>query len=316
MTAATPRVSVVMSAYNSADYLALALDSILAQTFTDFECLVHDDGSTDGTWAILQEYAARDPRVIPTTGPNQGIVPCINQLIASARGEFIARMDADDICLPERFAKQVAFLDAHPDHVLLGANWLAMDGGGRAIFPSDLPLDHDEIDQLNIRGLTSLLQPVAMMRTQALRDLGGYDPEFRRSQDLDMWLRLAEVGQIANLPDILLRYRIHDQSASTATQGLQGQLARRACENAWARRGVTGSYDHTPYRPDGSRASRLAFYVRYGWDGWRWGFRDTWRYYALRAVQTDPRSADAWRLLIFGAIRRPPPGKYVLPGNV
>ena len=307
-----PRVSVILPVYNAEPYLAEAVQSILDQSFTDFEFLIHDDGSTDGSLAILQDFAARDARIRVTSGPNQGVGVVPGLLIADARGALIARMDADDVCLPQRLEKQVAFLEAHPDHVMVAGWGLTMDAEGRFIAPGKLPVTHEDIDGRHLRGLTTILQSAVTMRTKALQAAGGYNPEFPNAEDLELWLRLAEVGKIANLPEVVIRIRIHDQSLSAVKQQQQADYCRRACEAAWARRGITSPFDHKPWRMEDTRASRRDFFLKYGWDAWNWGYRDTWRHYALQAVTTDPLSVNAWKLLVFGALRRPPPGKYVL----
>ncbi|MFD1958687.1 glycosyltransferase family 2 protein [Novosphingobium panipatense] len=120
MTRRPPRVSVLLPCYNGAAYLEEAVRSILLQTFADFELIVVDDGSTDATADILARMGRRDPRLRVVRQPNGGIVAALNTAIAHARGEYIARMDADDVSFPERFAFQVAWLDAHPATVLVG----------------------------------------------------------------------------------------------------------------------------------------------------------------------------------------------------
>ena len=300
-----PRVSVVLPVYNAETWLGAAMNSILAQTFTDFELLVHDDGSTDGSLAILQEFAARDPRVVLTSEPNKGLIAVLNQLIAAAQGDLIARMDADDIALPERFAKQVAWLDQNKEYVLLGSSTLMIDADGRPIGVNAAPQGHDTIDDNNLRGITAFEHPSVLMRRTAVLAAGGYHAAFPHAEDIDLWLRLAEVGRVENLADVLLKYRVHDQSISALKQDEQIASCRRACEDAWARRGVTASFDHKPWRMEQTRASRCAYYVKYGWKAWHFGFRDTWRHYALRAVQTNPASVPAWKLLVLGALRRP-----------
>ena len=144
---------------------------------------------------------------------------------------------------------------------------------------------------------------------------GGYDPARETAEDLDLWLRLAETGQLASLPDVLVKYRVHQNSVSSQHAAQQIDCIREICAAARARRGVEAPFDCKPWRMEDSRASRRDFALKYGWDAWNWGYRDTWRHYALKAVTTDPFSVKAWKLLIFGALRRPPPGKYVLEGS-
>src|SRR6056297_1948383 len=128
-----PRISVIMAVHNAERWLAEAIDSVLKQSFTDFEFLIHDDGSNDLSLKILKNYSAKDTRVIVSSGPNQGLPASLNQLIESSGGEFLARMDADDICHPDRFAHQVAYLDAHPDGAVLGSFIRYIDEEGRRI---------------------------------------------------------------------------------------------------------------------------------------------------------------------------------------
>ncbi|WP_298845096.1 glycosyltransferase [uncultured Roseobacter sp.] len=307
-----PRVSVLLPVYNAETWLGAAMDSILAQSFTDFELLVHDDGSTDGSLAILQDYAARDTRVVLTSEPNKGLIATLNQLIDAAQGDLIARMDADDIALPERFAKQVAWLDQNPDYVLLGGAIIFIDEAGRHIAPEFPPRDHETLDDYSLRGTGAICHPAVMMRTETVRQVGGYDMRRDTAEDLDLWLRMAEAGRLASLPDIVLKYRLHDQSISGKNNDRQRECIREICADACARRGVTASFDYQDWRMTEDRASRRDFYLKYGWDAWNWGYRDTWRHYALKAVTTDPLSVKAWKLLVFGAIRRPPPGRCTL----
>ncbi|TQE98476.1 MAG: glycosyltransferase [Spiribacter salinus] len=299
------KVAVVMAVYNGERWLAEAIESVLVQTFADFELLIHDDGSTDNSLKILRDYAATDARITVTTGTNEGLAATLNRLIGTARAPFLARMDADDICLPDRFAKQVAYLDENPDCAVLGACETTIDAAGRRIAKIRVPLTHEEIDANNLRGVTSITHPTVMMRRDTVLRCG-YDPTYPTSQDLDLWLRMAEIGRLANLPDIVLEFRIHGGSISGSKQDLQRQMCRRACEAAWARRGLTGmTFDYSDWRMADTPESRRAFHLRYGWQAWNHGYRDTWRHYALRSVADAPLSVEAWKLLIAGAIKRP-----------
>ncbi|WP_372922633.1 glycosyltransferase [Roseovarius sp.] len=301
-----PRVSVIMSVYNAEPYLAEAIESILSQTFADLEFLIHDDGSTDGSPAILRHYVERDDRIVVSAGANEGLAAALNRLIEAARGDLLARMDADDVCLPDRFSKQVEYLDRNQDCVVVGGCVTTTDGHGRSIARLMVPSDHMSIDTNNLRGIVSVSHPTVMMRREAVIRCGGYYPTFKSSQDLDLWLRMAEIGRLANLPDVVLKYRIHDSSISGSKQDLQRQMCRRACEAAWVRRGLTDmSFEYGDWRMADTAESRRAFYLRYGWQAWSHGYRDTWRHYALRSVVMAPLSADAWKLLVAGALKRP-----------
>lgn len=300
-----PKVSVLLPVYNARDHLREAVDSILAQTFTDFELLAHDDGSTDGSLAILEAYARRDPRVRVGSAPNAGITATLNRLIAAARGPYLARMDADDICLPDRFAAQVAYLDAHPDIAVLGTDWLTIDDAGRPFRYFHIPRTHEELDARHLRGHCTIMHPTVMMRRDVVARAGGYDERFRSAQDLDLWLRLGERGKIANLPRVLLEYRVHANSISATRQQEQLHNIRQSCAAACTRRGVEVACDVGGWRMDDTPASKRKFYLRYAWQAWNAGFRDTWRHYALKSLRLAPFSPEAWKVLILGALRRP-----------
>lgn len=203
-----PAVSVAMSVFNNARFLPAAIDSILAQTFGDFEFLIVDDGSTDGSSEILDRHAASDARIRILRQSNRGLIASLNRLLDEAAAPLIARMDGDDISLPDRFARQVAFLDSHPDHGVVGT-WSSdideHDQPWPAIFP-DPPTDHDKL--LALAGRQTLLcHTSVMMRRDLVRAVGGYRPAFRHCEDLDLWLRLAEVSRIRSIPERLVRYR-------------------------------------------------------------------------------------------------------------
>ena len=300
-----PRISVLLPVYNAERFLAAALDSVLAQDFTDFELLAHDDGSTDGSWAILQDYAARDPRIRLSQAPNAGLPTVLNRLVAAARAPLLARMDADDLCLPWRFSRQLAYFEADPTLDVLGSFYLLMDAEERPIFVVTMPTDHAAIDDGNLRGMVSINHPTVMMRREAVLAAGGYDPAFAHAEDLDLWLRIGERGRFANMPDAALKYRLHGGSVSGSKRAEQEATCRRACEAAKARRGVSAPFDYGSWRIGEDRASKIAFYSRYAWQAWQSGYRGTWRHYALEVLKLAPFSLDSWKLLILGALRRP-----------
>lgn len=202
-----PRISVLMSVYNDAATLPGAIDSILSQSEERFEFLIVNDGSSDGSTEILRDFAARDSRILLFEQENKGLIASINGLIDHARAPIIARMDGDDISLPDRFAIQLAYLDQHPEIALVGAHTIDMDE--RGILSDSVrtyPHGHDEIvSALRMRNV--ICQPVAMIRTEVLRALGGYRAMFKHCEDYDLWLRLAERYRCANLPETLLHYR-------------------------------------------------------------------------------------------------------------
>ncbi|HTU45929.1 MAG TPA: glycosyltransferase [Bryobacteraceae bacterium] len=202
-----------MPVYNAARFLGEAIESILAQSFEDFELIAIDDGSRDESAEILEWYARADGRVRVFRRAHQRLPATLNFGCAIAAGKYIARMDADDIALPTRFERQVEFLDRHPRVAILGTQLERIREDGTRIDVTNVPLEHAEIDA-NMQKFCCMFHPTVMMRAEAVRALGGYREAFFAAEDHDLWLRAAERYELANLPEILLRYRIHTQALS------------------------------------------------------------------------------------------------------
>ena len=289
----TPTVSVVMPVYNTARYLAAAVDSILTQTFTDFEFIIIDDGSTDASGKILEKYAAQDDRIQLIRRANLGIAKTRNQLLELASGELVAIMDGDDIALPDRFALQVNFLQAHPDVVCVGGAMDWIDEGDRYLKHCEMPQSDAAIQTLLVGGISMLHHPCTMARRSALLQVGGYDESMIASIDLDLWLRLGEVGKLANLPDTLLQYRLHAQSITHKRQQRQADDAYAACQRAWQRRGIAGKFVRKP----ADHLHQHDFLVDCGWLGFKTGRRSLAQRCGVRAIASQPFSKAAWNLL-------------------
>ncbi len=228
----SPTVTVLMSCYNASRYVREAVESVLAQTYTDFEFVVVDDGSTDDTLDIIRTYAAEDGRIRVIEKANTGLADSLNAGLRRARGCFVARMDADDIALRQRFARQQEFLSAYPSVGVLGTGCTFIDGEGNPN-GSECSFDasHTELlrNMLRFRRGAGLIHPTIMMRTEAVRQVGGYNTRISAGQDLDLWLRLSSRTKLQVIPDILLLYRKHSSSISSAsreTQLLNGILSR------------------------------------------------------------------------------------------
>lgn len=232
-------ISVLLPAYNAARYLREAVASILAQSFRDFELIVIDDGSSDSTKKIADAFAARDPRVRVISRANTGIVGALNEGIATAHGEFLARMDADDRAHPSRFARQLAFLQTHPACLAVGTAAKMIDPAGRFLKTYLPPLEHSAILQEALNGNgAALLHPTVLLRASAARQVGGYVERFRGCEDLDLYLRLAEFGQLANLAEPLLDYRVHHQSYNHNRTERQRDLVLTATNEGRKRHGL------------------------------------------------------------------------------
>jgi len=229
MSAAIPQISVALAVYNADEHIAEAVESILGQSFGDFEFLIVDDGSTDNSGAILEYFASRDPRIKLMRQDNRGFVPSLNRMVEAATAPWIARMDADDVAHPERFARQMTKLSAEPSIDVLGTDaHLIGPDSQRIIRPAiHRPTEHEDLFADPEYGVLAL-HPTLMIRTDILRACGGYRPAFRFAQDYDLFLRLGERARFANLADHLLYYRITPGQASTrhvVTQQLCATIA-------------------------------------------------------------------------------------------
>lgn len=216
MSKPMPRVSVVMSVYNGERYLRQAIESILAQTFRDFEFIIINDGSTDSTAHILAEV--RDERIVLAhNGANIGLTCSLNCGLALARGEYIARMDADDISHPERFARQIAFLDAHPNYGLVGSWFEIIDLDGQVIGQARMMVDHDEI-MLFLLHDSHFAHSAVMFRRACIDAVGPYDEAAGHVEDYELWLRISRHFRLYNLPAFLHQWRYNTATGISVTR--------------------------------------------------------------------------------------------------
>jgi glycosyltransferase involved in cell wall biosynthesis len=216
----SPTISVVMSVFNGEPFLREAVESILAQTFRDFELIIIDDGSTDTTPQILVDYAKRDSRVRVFRQENVGRAESLNRGLTLARSSLVARIDADDIALSERFQRQLDFLSSHPEVGLLGAAYVRIRADGRTIDTEKPPLDDAQIRQHMAR-YNPICHSTVMMRKELALAVGGYRKLLLDTDDYDLWLRMSERTKIANLEEPVVRYRIHARQVSVGNSNHQ-----------------------------------------------------------------------------------------------
>ena len=230
---AIPRVSVVLPVHDGGPFLREAVASILSQSYADLELLAVDDGSTDASGAILDEIARSDGRVRVWHQDNKGLIATLNRCIEMSRGEFVARMDADDVALPCRLEAQIAFLDRHPSVGVVGGR--ARYLGPRGPMPVVLahPTDPGEVAS-RLASSSCLVHPTVVARREVLTGAGGYRPAFAHAEDYDLWLRVSERTALANIREIVLLYRVHGGQVShgQVRQQALSTLAARACATA------------------------------------------------------------------------------------
>jgi glycosyltransferase involved in cell wall biosynthesis len=292
-----PMISVLMPVYNAKRYVAEAIESILDQTFRDFEFLIVDDGSTDGSLEIIKRYGRKDSRIQWLAGDNAGYVVRLNSMIQWAKGDLIARMDADDVALPDRFARQVDFLRSHPEVDVVGGAQEHIDSKGYPLHVHYDPQGHEEISELAMSGACPINHPSVIMRRKALLAAGGYEVEMMPSEDLDLWLRMGERGRLANLPDVITRYRLHGSSISATLQCRQLSQRQAAVDGACDRRGITRrELEIKPWRPV-DRVSQHQFLMNHGWAGFHQGDRLAAVHFGVAAVLLMPHSRTGWTLL-------------------
>jgi len=285
-----------MPVYNNERYLAAAVESILNQTFRDFEFIIIDDGSSDGSLQMLEQYAQKDSRIRLASRPNTGYTIALNEGLRIARGQYIARMDADDISAPDRFAKQVQFLDDHPECVVVGGNVLLIDRDGDPIREMCLGFSHEEIDAAHMNGQGgALIHPAVTIRKSALDCVGEFREDYECAEDLDIFLRLAEVGKVANLPEVVLQYRQHLSSIGYTRADEQQRYTVCAVRDAHERRGIPLP-EEWEY-PIQGKVSAATSYRKWVWWALSGHNVKTARKYAVKAMLLEPYFVESWRAL-------------------
>lgn len=225
-----PKVTVLMAVYNGECYLQETIVSILTQTFDDFEFLIINDGSTDSTREIILSY--NNPRIrLVDNEQNLGLARSLNKGLKLAEGEFIARQDADDVSEPERLAKQVAFLETHPELALVGTQYKEIDAQGKSISDgANLPCDYTQI-RWHLLFYCPFVHGAVMLRKLAvLEKIGFYNEAFSYSMDYELWLRIARRLPVANIDEYLVKLRVnpHSMTKTYGERTLEGYRIRVA----------------------------------------------------------------------------------------
>ena len=220
-----PAVSVIMSVYNGEAYLDASIRSILSQTFTDFEFIIVDDGSVDNTLKIITRHAENDRRIVLSSRENKGLIASLNEAAELSSGDFLARMDADDIAFPNRFEQQIEAFERNGNCIALGtfANEINADGKDIGKILSG-PVGSEEIRRAVQDGQPLVIHPTLMMKRSSFCTIGGYREHFKHAEDKDLLYRLVELGEVDNLPVPLLQYRVHGKNISVVHGNYQEML--------------------------------------------------------------------------------------------
>lgn len=223
-----PAISVVMPAYNAERYLDQAIQSILDQGFQNFEFIIIDDASTDNTLSLLNAFSTKDQRIkIHSNVENLGVAESLNLGFKMARGRYIARMDADDISLPQRFSKQAAFLDANSDFAFVGTGYQIINADGRITRTDIEATEAWECEWMSIFRMP-VIHPSMMIRASIVQSMSViYDNSFEGAEDYDLAQRLLKLGKGKALSEVLFQYRMHDESVSAIKSEIQKTLKPR-----------------------------------------------------------------------------------------
>ena len=208
------KISVLMSVYNSEVWLSESIESVLTQTYSNFEFIIVNDGSTDGSLKIINDYALKDSRIKVFSKKNTGLADSLNYGIERVSGEWVARIDADDLWQPSKLDSQIHFVGSSYKLVLLGAGMTILNAHGIKGRSYKYPTQHINIVRNLSAGGSAFPHSSAFFKTEIVRQLGGYRKRIYRAEDLDLWLRLSEVGEVASLPVPLVLIRKHEKQIS------------------------------------------------------------------------------------------------------
>lgn len=297
-----PKVSVIIPVYNSSRYVKTCLDSILSQSWSDFELLVSDDGSTDHSYDAMVSAAGNDPRVKLFRHSNLGMARTLNELLRVARGDYIARLDADDEALPQRLERQVNFMESNRDCVVVGGGVLNIDEDGDPFSIELYPVEHEDIESRMLSGRGGIIHPSTMIRRAPMVGCGGYSTNCPVVEDQDLWLRLALRGQLANIPEVLIRYRVHAGNISFSDARNAAQRLAEVLIRAHIDRGLavpcSGHWTGAAVPDEWERRRQWC------WSAVNANYHQTARKHAHRLVRQRIFDKRAWTLLAYAFFPR------------
>lgn len=263
---ASPEITVLIPVYNGAKHIDEAIESVLNQTFKNFELIIINDGSKDDSQAHLERFAALDKRCRVIQRENKGLVETRNELIALSNSEFLAWLDQDDVCYPTRLEKQVRYLNEHPECVCVGSDVLLIDKDGNPICDFFKSQSHEALDRGNMAGGGSqICNPSVAFRKSVAIALGGIRKSFVYAEDIDLFLRMAEVGKLAIIPEVLVKYRQHLEAAGYShLREVQIKSAQAAINEARIRRNLP-PLNAQEINSMGKSQSEWEIYVKWAW---------------------------------------------------
>ncbi|MFA6136378.1 MAG: glycosyltransferase [Candidatus Paceibacterota bacterium] len=212
-----PKISVVMSVYNGEKFLKGAINSILSQTFTDFEFIIINDGSTDKSLDTIKTY--QDPRIKIISRENKGLTHSLNEGIKMSKGSYIARMDADDISLPTRLEEQIKFLELNKEIAICGTWAKIIDEKGEEMGEYKTPINNEEIKR-RIIFHNPFIHPSVMFKKEIMETVGLYNPKLKHVEDYELWTRIVSKFKTANIPQFLLKYRQNKTGITSRNRSL------------------------------------------------------------------------------------------------
>jgi len=291
----SPAISVLMPVWNCGKYLSAAIKSITRQTFKDFELVILDDGSTDHSLEVVRDFASRDSRIRFHNRANTGIVGALNDALAMSRGEFVARMDGDDICDATRLETQIALMRANPELVVSGTGVLYTDPRGRPLYAMKPPVSHEEIMAELLRGHSmAITHATAIFQAAVLKSVG-YREKYKYIEDMDLFFRLSTKGQFGNVTDVLYNYRQHPGGTNATKFAAQQKLKRELLTEVYAERNLGPPNLEIP---EGTASTLSDLYADWSCKAFLGGHRETGFIYACRFLLADKISRK--KIIRFG----------------